>query len=31
VLHGPNGFTQELELATVPPDSLFPVGVGAAR
>lgn len=27
VLHGPDGFTQEIELATVPPDSAWPTGV----
>ncbi|MBK8166870.1 MAG: hypothetical protein IPK64_13085 [bacterium] len=28
VLHGPDGFTRELELATVPPDSTWPAGAG---
>ena len=31
VLHGPDGFTHELELATVPPDSIYPLGVRSAR
>lgn len=26
VLHGPGGFTREIELATVPPDSAWPAG-----
>jgi hypothetical protein len=28
VLHGPDGFTHEIELATVPPDSTWPAGAG---
>lgn len=30
VLHGPDGFTHEIELATVPPDSTWPVGARPA-
>lgn len=30
VLHGPDGFAHEIELATVPPDSAWPTGAGPA-
>jgi hypothetical protein len=30
VLHGPDGFAHEIELATVPPDSVWPTGAGPA-